>query len=1047
MFNLLKKVFGTKQDKDIKLLTPLVEEINEHYERLNSLSDEELKAKTEEFKQIIKERSQDLEEEKEKLRKKLRDEALDVIEITDTRDRLKQIEKELFIVINETLDEIMPEAFAVVKQACRRLKDEGFSYEYAGNRTRWEMVPYDVQLMGGVVLHQGRIAEMATGEGKTLVAVLPLYLNALAGKGAHLVTVNDYLAERDADWMRPVYEYLGLSVAAIKSNMEPYTRKKLYNADITYGTNNEFGFDYLRDNMVADPEHMVQREHWYSIVDEVDSVLIDEARTPLIISGPVGQSSDQKFDEMNPRVRRLVDAQTRLVNQMVSEAENLLKTSKEEDRENAGILLLRAYHGLPKHKKLSKVLQEPEYQKLKHETEMFFLKDKGSRMHEIDDELFYVVEEKNHQIDMTDKGRELITAGGEDPEMFVLPDIAAVMSDLEGDEEVAIDEKQRKIDEINLLYAERSDRIHTVNQLLRAYSLYEKDVEYVVQEGKVMIVDEHTGRILEGRRYSEGLHQAIEAKEHVKVERDTQTMATITLQNYFRLYHKLAGMTGTADTEAAEFEKIYKLDVVVVPTNRPIVRDDRDDLIFRTKREKYNALVDEVEKEIKMGRAVLLGTASVEVSETLSKIFKRRGFKHNVLNAKQHAREADIVANAGKKGALTIATNMAGRGTDIKLDNDVRNNGGLAIIGSERHDARRIDRQLRGRAGRQGDPGSSQFFISLEDNLMRLFGGERVSGIMQKLNIPEGEPIQHSMITKNVERAQKKVEENNFGIRKRLLEYDDVMNQQREVIYARRKNALLGERLKGDIFEYIDELVDEWYQIYKPENDLKGFKNQVRTILLSDPNITDEEFEKESLDKIKDKVIAAADAFYKRKEEMLGSEFMSKLETIGVLQTIDEKWKDHLRVMDDLKEGIHLRSYGQKDPLLEYKGEAFKLFVELIKEINREATHFVFKFFPKIVEREVHQKGKAPKDSRKFDDSIPQLRRRQTTEMQSLQFSQPSVNPSFINNAAQQGLPEQQEATGPGGKPLTHKRSIPKVGRNDLCPCGSGKKYKHCHGR
>jgi preprotein translocase subunit SecA len=1047
MLNLLKKVFGTKQDKDIKLLTPIVEEINEHYEKLNSLSDDELKAKTQEFKQIIKEASQDLEVEKEKLRKVLRDEALDVIQITDTRDRLKQIEKELFKVINDTLDDIMPEAFAVVKQACRRLKDEGFSYEYAGNKVRWEMVPYDVQLMGGVVLHQGRIAEMATGEGKTLVAVLPLYLNALAGKGAHLVTVNDYLAERDADWMRPVYEYLGLSVAAIKSNMEPYTRRKLYGADITYGTNNEFGFDYLRDNMVVDPEHMVQREHWYSIVDEVDSVLIDEARTPLIISGPVGQSTDQKFDEMNPRVRRLVDAQTRLVNQMVSEAEHLLKSGKDEDREKAGILLLRAYHGLPKHKRLAKVLQEPEYQKLKHETEMFFLKDKGSRMHEIDDELYYVVEEKNHQIDMTDIGRELITSGGEDPEMFVLPDIAAVMSELEGNEEIEIDEKQRKIDEINLLYAERSDRIHTVNQLLRAYSLYEKDVEYVVQEGKVMIVDEHTGRILEGRRYSEGLHQAIEAKEHVKVERDTQTMATITLQNYFRLYHKLAGMTGTADTEAAEFEKIYKLDVVVVPTNRPIVRDDRDDLIFRTKREKYNALVDEVEKEIKMGRAVLLGTASVEVSETLSKIFKRRGFKHNVLNAKQHAREADIVANAGKKGALTIATNMAGRGTDIKLDHDVRKNGGLAIIGSERHDARRIDRQLRGRAGRQGDPGSSQFFISLEDNLMRLFGGERVSGIMQKLNIPEGEPIQHSMITKNVERAQKKVEENNFGIRKRLLEYDDVMNQQREVIYARRKNALLGERLKGDIFEYIDELVDEWYQIYQPESDLKGFRNQVRTILLSDPNITEEEFEKESLDKIKDKVIAAADAFYKRKEEMLGSEFMSKLETIGVLQTIDEKWKDHLRVMDDLKEGIHLRSYGQKDPLLEYKGEAFKLFVELIKEINREATLFVFKFFPKIVEREVHQKGKAPKDSRKFDDSIPQLRRRQTTEMQSLQFSQPSVNPSFINNAAQQGLPEQQEATGPSGKPLTHKRSIPKVGRNDLCPCGSGKKYKHCHGR
>ena len=1048
MLKLLKKVFGTKQDKDIKLLSPVVEEINEIYETLHSLSDEEIKNKTNEFKERIRQESKSLEDEKEKLMKKLRDEALDTIEITDTRDRLKEIEKELFQVVNDTLDEIMPEAYAVVKQACKRLRDAGYSYEYAGNKTRWHMIPYDVQLMGGVVLHQGKIAEMATGEGKTLVAVLPLYLNALAGKGAHLVTVNDYLAERDADWMRPVYEFLGMEVTAIKSNMEPHLRKKLYNYDITYGTNNEFGFDYLRDNMVADPDHMVQRGHWYSIVDEVDSVLIDEARTPLIISGPVGQTADQKFDEMNPRVRRLVEVQTRFVNQIVSEAQDLLKSGKEEDREQAGILLLRAYHGLPKHKRLSKLLQDPDLQKLKQDTELFFLKDKGSRMHEIDDELYYVVEEKNHQIDLTDKGREELAAGGEDPEMFVLPDIAAEMSDIEGDENISAEEKSRIIDEINMLYAERSDRIHTISQLLRAYSLYEKDVEYVVQNGKVMIVDEFTGRILEGRRYSEGLHQAIEAKEHVKVERDTQTLATITLQNYFRLYNKLAGMTGTAETEAAEFEKIYKLEVVVIPTNKPIVRDDRDDLIYRTRREKYNAIVDEVDQELKRGRAILLGTASVEVSETLSKIFRRRGLKHNVLNAKQHAREADIVANAGKKGALTIATNMAGRGTDIKLDHDVKKNGGLAIIGSERHDARRIDRQLRGRAGRQGDPGSSQFFISLEDNLMRLFGGERVSGIMQKLNIPEGEPIQHSMITKNVERAQKKVEENNFGIRKRLLEYDDVMNQQREVIYARRKNALLGERLKGDIFEYIEEMIDEWYEEYQPLNNLEGFKNTVRTTLLCDPEITEEDFEKGKLEDIRKKVLEAADAFYSRKEEMLGTDFMSKLETIGILQTIDEKWKDHLRVMDDLKEGIHLRSYGQKDPLLEYKGEAFKLFVELIKEINRESTHFVFKFFPKVVEREVKTKGKAPRDSRKADDSIPQLKR-QDTQMQNLQFSQPTENPSFINQAAaqEQGLPAPQEATGPGGKPQPRKRSMPKVGRNDPCPCGSGKKYKHCHGR
>jgi len=720
MLSFITKLFGTKSDKDIKLIMPIVDEINAIYDEYNSLSDDEIKAKTNEFKEYIKEQSRELEEEKAELLNRLKTEALDAHTSIDIRDRLKAIEKELHIAIESALNDLLPQAFATVKQACRRLKDNGYSYEYMGQHSVWDMVPYDVQLIGGIVLHQGRISEMATGEGKTLVATLPMYLNALAGKGVHLVTVNDYLAKRDAQWMKPIYDFLGVTVGSIQSNMDNDERKKIYNMDITYGTNNEFGFDYLRDNMVISFEHMVQREHWYAIVDEVDSVLIDEARTPLIISGPVGKASDQKFDEMNPRVRRLVDAQSHLVNKITAEITELLAKNTKESIEQAGIQLLRAYHGLPKHKKLAKLLQEPENQTLKKNTEIVFLRDHSSRMHEIDDELFYTIDEKNHQIDITDKGRELITSSQEDPEMFVIPDIATEQSAIEGNENMSFDEKRLKVDELNRRYAERSDRIHTVSQLLRAYSLYEKDVEYVIQDGKVQIVDEFTGRILEGRRYSEGLHQAIEAKENVKVERDTQTLATITLQNYFRLYKKLGGMTGTAETEASEFEKIYKLDVVVIPTNRDIVRDDRDDMIYKTRKEKYTAIINDIQTELKNGRAVLVGTTNVEVSELLSKMLKRAGVPHNVLNAKQHQKEAEIVANAGKKGALTIATNMAGRGTDIKLDAEVKKNGGLAIIGSERHDARRIDRQLRGRAGRQGDPGSSQFYISLEDDLMRL---------------------------------------------------------------------------------------------------------------------------------------------------------------------------------------------------------------------------------------------------------------------------------------------------------------------------------------
>ncbi|MDD3124860.1 MAG: preprotein translocase subunit SecA, partial [Candidatus Kapabacteria bacterium] len=728
MLGIIKSMFGTKHDRDVKAMKPIVAQINKIYETLHTLTDEQLKAKTDEFKNKVKENTAAVENEKLTLTEQLKNEVLTVGKIADINEKIKQLDKQIFELANGTLNEILPEAYAVVKETCRRLTERGYIYEYAGQQYKWDMIPYDVQLMGGIVMHQGKISEMTTGEGKTLVAVLPMYLNALAGKGVHLVTVNDYLAKRDADWMRPVYEFLGLSVGSILSNMEPEDRKRVYDCDLTYGTNNEFGFDYLRDNMVVSMDQMVQRPHWFAIVDEVDSVLIDEARTPLIISGPVGQS-DQKFNQMNPLVKRLVEFQSRLVNEITAEAASLVSQyENKEKREQLGILLLRAFHGLPKHKRLAKLLQEPELQKLLRETEIFFMRDKNARMPEIDDELYYIIDEKNHQLDITDKGRAVLTEGQSDPNVFVLPDIAAELSAIEGRTDLEPQEKQDMINRANMIYAERSDVIHTLNQLLRAYSLYEKDVEYVVQDNKILIVDEFTGRILDGRRYSEGLHQAIEAKEGVKVERDTQTMATITLQNYFRLYKKLAGMTGTADTEAGEFEKIYKLEVTVVPTNKPIVRKDEEDLIFRTKREKFNAIIEQVQEEVQKGRAVLVGTASVDVSELISKMLKRAGIPHNVLNAKQHAKEAEIISNAGCKGAVTIATNMAGRGTDIKLDPDVKKNGGLAIIGSERHDARRIDRQLRGRAGRQGDPGTSQFYISLEDNLMRLFGGERIAG-------------------------------------------------------------------------------------------------------------------------------------------------------------------------------------------------------------------------------------------------------------------------------------------------------------------------------
>ncbi len=1024
MLKVISKIFGgTKSEKDIKLIKPIVTEINNIYDTLHNISDEELKSKTDFFREKIRKATLELETKKTTTKERLQNEALSPEETQKSHDLIKQLDDDIFYTIQDVLDKILPEAFATVKEVCKRLTDRKHTYTYANQQSVWEMIPYDVQLIGGIVLHQGKIAEMATGEGKTLVSTLALYLNALPQKGVHLVTVNDYLAMRDCEWMKPIFDFLGISVGSLQPKMQNNERKKIYNLDITYGTNNEFGFDYLRDNMVIEYDHMVQREHWYAIVDEVDSVLIDEARTPLIISGPVGKS-DQKFDEMNPRVQKLVQAQNHLVNKELSLVQDLMKSGKKEDIAMAGEKLLMAYKGLPKHNKLMKFKQDPELAKLLHQTELEYLKDHGNQMRELGEKLYYVVEEKNNSVEISDMGRELITSSQEEPEMFVIPDIAAIMSEIEGNADMPKDERTKKIDEINILFAERSDRIHTVNQLLKAYTLFERDVDYVVQEGKIQIVDEHTGRVLDGRRYSDGLHQAIEAKENVKVEKDTQTFATITLQNYYRMYNKLGGMTGTAETEEAEFNKIYELDVVVIPTNRPIQRNDQDDVLYKTKKDKFKAIIDEAKELLEKDRAVLIGTASVEVSELLSRMFKQQGIKHELLNAKQHQREAEIVSLAGKKGAITIATNMAGRGTDIKLDPEVKKNGGLAIIGSERHDSRRIDRQLRGRAGRQGDPGSSKFFISLEDNLMRLFGGDKSASMLSKINIPEGEPIQAKMMTRAVENAQKKVEENNFGIRKRLIDYDDVMNQQREVIYTRRRHALSGERLRGELFDYIEDLASEWYrEFHQPEsNDLSGLLNECRAVLLSAPKIEEDEWEKMSEDECVKRIIDAADEFYTRKEEMVGLQFLKQLEKVAFLQTIDDKWREHLRVMEELREGIHLRSYAQKDPIVEYKREAFEVFIELIKEINQDTVHFAFKYFPRVVESQLD----------KAERGVPQLKSNGLNA--NLNFSREDNMPQSQPPRQQSSgrMPQGQSLEGDATTIKTVKNEKPKIGRNDI---------------
>ncbi len=1050
--SLLTKIFGSKHDRDIKRLRPLVAEINAIYPTLRDLPDSELRAKTDKFKAQISEATAEVREELAKINAFLRGEsetngvdrpeAEPQLSTEELRHQLAELEKEERQIIKETLDAILPDAYAVVKETCRRLC--GQTWNVVGHPIQWEMVPYDVQLIGGIVQHEGKISEMATGEGKTLVATLPLYLNALAGKGVHLVTVNDYLARRDCEWMGKIFEFLGLRAAYITNDMNPPQRREAYSADITYGTNNEFGFDYLRDNMAVRPEDQVQRGHYFAIVDEVDSVLVDEARTPLIISGPVEQSVEQ-YDAMKPRVERLVNTQTQLVNRLMTEAERFLQENNEYE---AGVKLLQVQRGAPKNKRFMKMLQEAGTKKLIHRVESDYLRDK--RMHELDEELYFAIDEKAHTIDTTEKGREFLSPN--EPEMFVLPDLGERMHQLNTDTTLPVEEKEKLKAELTKDYAEKSDRVHSIAQLLRAYSLYEKDVEYVVNEGKVLIVDEFTGRLMPGRRYSDGLHQALEAKESVRVEGETQTLATITLQNYFRMYHKLAGMTGTAETEAGEFWEIYKLDVAVIPTNEPIRRNDYEDQIYRTRREKYNAVADEVAAMHEKKRPVLVGTISVEVSETLSRMLKRKGIPHKVLNAKYHQQEAEIVSMAGQPGAVTIATNMAGRGTDIKLGKGVvlaptehqcaliyspkdsqplcphlneykcRENVpcGLHIIGTERHEARRIDRQLRGRSGRQGDPGSSRFYLSLEDDLMRLFGSERIAAVMDRLGAEDGEVITHGMVTRSIERAQKRVEGHNFSIRKHLLEYDDVMNKQRTVIYSQRAQALRGENLRDEVLQMIEAYIQEKVGLYcgsqhVEEWDWEGLQNSFQRIFLSGMPEGLRARSGLQADDLQQALVEEARAAYERKETFVSPKIMRQIERLATLRAIDEKWREHLYEMDQLKEGINLRAYGQKDPLLEYKSEGFRMFEEMLGQVDEQIIETVFK--TQVVE--------PPPERRRMPQQISTVH-------------QSSVGMGF------QGQPQQAPAAGKRQPRVVDEKE--KIGRNEPCWCGSGKKYKKCHG-
>jgi preprotein translocase subunit SecA len=1004
IFDVIKKIFGTSSERYIKRIFPYVAMINSKFESLNDLSDDDLRSRTQEMMKYIETKRQEAREKAEEL-------GFDG-ERTDNF---------IYEAEQTALDELMAEAFAIVKQACKRLL--GREFRAVGQLMVWDMVPFDVQLLGAVVLHQGSIAEMKTGEGKTLVATMPVFLNALTQRGVHVVTVNDYLAERDAEWMGIIYQFLGLSVGKILNTMPPDVRKEEYAKDIVYGTNNEFGFDYLRDNMAVSMDGVVQRGHYYAIVDEVDSVLIDEARTPLIISGPVQSNTHESYKNLRGSIERLVRAQERYVNGLLTE---LRKSGDTMDVMRRGTLLLQCHHGLPKHPGLLKLLEEPGMKKLMHDTESSYMQEK--KLHEVDEDLYYSIDEKSHVIDITEKGRQLLAP--KDPDQFIIPDIGDEFAKIDQREDLSEQEKQEEKDRIQRLHSRRSETIHNLHQLLRAYSLYNRDVDYVVKDGKVLIVDEFTGRILPGRRYSDGLHQAIEAKEKVRIEGENQTLATITLQNYFRMYDKLAGMTGTAETEAAEFGEIYKLEVVSIPTNRPVIRNDRNDVIYRTKREKYRAIIEEIIQSHKAGQPALVGTISVEVSEMLSKMLQRAGIPHNVLNAKQHQREAEIVARAGHYGSVTIATNMAGRGTDIKITDETRKLGGLKIIGTERHESRRIDLQLKGRSGRQGDPGESVFFLSLEDDLMRLFGSDRVSAIMDRMGVEEGEVISHPMISRSIERAQKKVEERNFAIRKHLLEYDDVMNMQREVIYDRRNYALHGGNLREEIHAMLEKYVRETVSKYTMEEDIhdwdwEGLRQETINVLMTDihpDELSEPEQDKIDREDLMRVIHEKALATYKRKQEIIPPDIMGKLERWAYLMTVDNVWKEHLFELDQLKEGIGLQAYGQKDPLIAYKTEAFKMFEEMLSRIDREALRLIFR-------TEVRMETEHPKPEQPRPANM--VMKHDSTNNLGYQQTQPGKSAEQPSKA---------------GKTQPVRRSGRKIGRNEPCPCGSGKKYKHCCG-
>ncbi len=1100
MANFLTKLFGNKSQRDLKVIKPFLDATLAVYPAIQALSNDALRAKTIEFKDRIAKAVEQEETELARLRTRIEEEYdMPVDEKEGLYKRIDELEKQGYDKTQKVLDDILPEAFAVVKETARRFAQnetvevtatehdrdlaathpsisiEGDKAVYqnhwmaGGNEITWDMVHYDVQIIGGVVLHSGKIAEMATGEGKTLVATLPVYLNALPGKGVHVVTVNDYLAKRDSEWMGMLFEFHGLTVDCIDKH-EPHSeeRRRAYAADITYGTNNEFGFDYLRDNMSRNPEELVQRGHNYAIVDEVDSVLIDDARTPLIISGPTGKDDDeQEFYRFKPTIEKLYNAQRVLVTQYLADARKGLAAKPDaKPEEECAKQLLRAYRGLPKNKALIKYLSEPGIKSILLRTENFYMQEQNKNMPIIDEELYFVIDEKNKQVELTDKGMDFLTALGEDRNFYQLPDIGSAIAEVENNAALSDEERAAAKDKIYNDFAIQSERVHTVDQLLKAYTLFERDVDYILTEdNQVKIVDEQTGRIMEGRRWSDGLHQAVEAKENAKVEAATQTYATITLQNYFRMYKKLAGMTGTASTEAGEFWNIYKLDVVEIPTNKPIARVDMDDMVYKTKREKFKAVIDEVEKLIGEGRPVLVGTTSVETSELLSKMLKMKKIPHNVLNAKLHQKEADIVAQAGEPGRVTIATNMAGRGTDIKLKGDVREKGGLAIIGTERHESRRVDRQLRGRAGRQGDPGSSLFFVSLEDDLMRLFGSERIASVMDRMGLQEGEVIQHSMITKQIERAQKKVEENNFGMRKRLLEYDDVMNNQRTVIYNKRRNALYGDRLSIDISNMF---YDTCELLYSEGSDWEEFKLEVIKVFAHEVPMSEEDFlslkRKDAIQLLYEQCYNA----YKERMQRLcelawpfikniaentryinvafpitdgkktlntivpvkkaydthGREVQLSIEKGITLAIIDDLWKEHLRQLDDLRQSVQNAAYEQKDPLLVYKFESFKLFEQMLLDINREITSFL-------------SRAQLPMPK---EDEVREARQPQAPQ-KGLRAGRQN---DFDRAAAQQRQAIDQSSQQPQKVMPVHVDK--KVGRNDPCPCGSGKKYKNCHG-